>query len=426
MTSDDDRPRRLRVLAVGMILDGEDVGGAYSSFKWVEALGHCADVTLLCLQRPGRRPTAEQLPHVRVVSWPEPAILGNFERIRGQLKPQWMLLAAQARRWIARRLAAGDMFDIGHQLNPQAMRHRSPLRYFDIPYLIGPLDGSLPTPAGMASEVGESFLTRLRGLDSIRIKLDPGLRATFENASIVLGVAPYVADALSGLQLRRFETRLERAPDPMDGLPSWTAPPPDSLKLLHVGRVVRTKGLRDMVRAMPHLADLPGVSLTSAGDGPDLQACKAEAEALGVDDRVTFLGRVPREAVEQLYASHHLFAFPTFREPMGGVFFEAMRWGLPVVTADYGGPQAIVDDRSGIRLPVTNAQRFPADIAEAIRALYKDRSRLESLAAGSRRRMLELGDWNDKARDTVTLYREVLRGRHERVAAQSLHAAKPR
>jgi glycosyltransferase involved in cell wall biosynthesis len=162
---------------------------------------------------------------------------------------------------------------------------------------------------------------------------------------------------------------------------------------------------------------MPGVTLTSAGDGPDLAACRAEAEALGVADRIDFQGRIPREKVEELYATHHVFAFPTFREPMGGVFFEAMRWGLPVVTADYGGPQAIVDEASGVRVPVTDPVRFPSDIAAVLRALAADPARLASLAAGSHRRMASLGDWDDKARATIALYREIGAGSTPAAAA---------
>ena len=118
-----------------------------------------------------------------------------------------------------------------------------------------------------------------------------------------------------------------------------------------------------MVRAMAHLADLPGVTLTSAGDGEDLAACRAEAERLGLAGRVGFLGQVPRAEVDRLYARADVFAFPSFREPMGGVVFEALHWGLPVITAARGGPDFIVDDSCGIRVPVTDPVRYPRDIA---------------------------------------------------------------
>lgn len=400
---------RLDVLLVGLVVDGTDVGEQFSGFRWIEALGRHANVTLLCLQPPGRRPTTEQLPHVRVVSWPEPYFLYRHERIRAQLKPAWPLLAWHARKWITNALRAGERFDVAHQILPQAMRHSSPLRFFDIPYAIGPLGGSLKTPPAMAGEVtsDSTLFMRLRNLDAVRLRWDRGLRASYQRAALVMGVAPYVADALSGLRLRRFETVLERAGEPIANA-TWRTPEPGTLKLLHVGRTIRTKGLRDMVRAMARLADLPGVTLTSAGDGPDLAACRGEAERLGVAERITFLGRVPREQVERLYESHDVFAFPTFREPMGGVFFEAMRWGLPVITADYGGPQAIVDDASGIRIPVTAPERYADDIACAVRSLAASPERLKAYSEGALARMAALGDWDTKARATIDLYRELI------------------
>jgi len=408
--NEDPAGERLKVLMLGLGIDGGDVGGTYASFRWIEALGRQADVTLLCLQRPGRTPTVEQLPHVRVVSWADPAFLERFERLRAQLKPTWPLFAAHARRWIRDALASGERFDVAHQIHPQPMRFRSPMRFFDIPYVIGPVDGSLPTPAPMAPEVKDSLFVRLRSLDSLRLRYDPALRETYEKASLVLGVAPYVADVLGHLRLQRFETRLERAGEVVADS-AWRRPAPGELKLLHVGRTVRTKGLRDMVRAMAHLKDLPGVTLTSAGAGPDLEACRQEAAALGVADRVEFLGQVPRSRVEELYGSHHVFAFPTFREPMGGVFFEAMRWGLPVVTADYGGPQAIVDDASGVRVPVSEPATFARDLADTIRGLAADPERLAAMSEGSRRRIASLGTWDDKARDTIALYHSIRRPR---------------
>ncbi len=403
-------PARLKVLMLGLGIDGGDVGGTYASFRWIEALGRQADVTLLCLQRPGRTPTAEQLPGVRVVSWPDPAFLERFDRLRAQIKPTWPLFAAHARRWIRQALASGERFDVAHQIHPQPMRFRSPLRFFDIPYVIGPVDGSLPTPPSMVGEVKDSLFVRLRGLDGLRLRYDPALRETYEKAALVLGVAPYVADVLGHLKLQRFETRLERAGE-LVADPTWRRPEPGQLKLLHVGRTVRTKGLRDLVRAMAHLKDLPGIRLTSAGAGPDLEACRREAAALGVADRIEFLGQVPRSHVEELYASHDVFAFPTFREPMGGVFFEAMRWGLPVVTADYGGPLAIVDAASGVRVPVAGPDQFARGIAQTLRELAHDPDRLARMSQGARDRIANLGSWDDKAADTIRLYHSI---RHPR------------
>lgn len=401
---------RLKLLVLALIVDGTDVGEVWSGTQWLRALGDVADVTLLCLQRPGRMPTADQLPNCRVVSWPEPAFLGRIERVRAIVQPHWPLVAWHAKRWLSAALKRGERFDFAHQLLPQAMRHSCPFRHFDIPFAVGPLGGSLPTPEGFEAEVGGgSPFSRLREIDAVRFRRDPNLRASYQRAQLLLGVAPYVRGLLedNGVRLNRFETVLERAADTPAFGPGHVQQP-GTLRMLHVGRAVRTKGLRDVIRAMAELKDLPGVTLTSAGGGEDLEACRAEVAALGVGDRVTLLGNVSRDRVEELYATHDVFAFPSFREPMGGVFFEAMRWGLPIIAARRGGPEAIVDEHSGVFVDVMTPEALATDLAGVIRALANDPDRVRALSDGSRARLASFGTWDDKAARMVALYQDVI------------------
>jgi glycosyltransferase involved in cell wall biosynthesis len=288
-----------------------------------------------------------------------------------------------------------------------------------IPYVIGPLGGGLETPEHFRHEVATSasLASRLRAVDNFRLRHDPFLRASYAGASLVLGVAPYVHERLAAVGLGQvpFRPVLERGQDdlPPENIRQGTV---GQLRLLHVGRTVRTKGLRDVIRAMAELRDLPGVTLVSAGDGEDLPACRDEAARQGVADRITFLGRIPREAVETEYAAADVFCFPSFREPMGGVFFEAMAHGLPVITAARGGPDFIVDESCGIRLPVETPGQFAHDIATAIRKLAAEPELRLALGRGSLDRLLSFGTWDDKAAATISLYREVLAGRQGRPA----------
>jgi glycosyltransferase involved in cell wall biosynthesis len=399
---------RLRVLLVAPNIDGTDVGEAYVAHKWAEALAEITDLTVLSFQRPGRSTLQDQLPGARVVTWAEPQWAVRKGRLNSMLKPAFPIFSRLVRRWMAEAKARGEHFDIAHQVMPQAPRYASPLRHSSVPYVMGPIGGALDTPAAFRAETGAAPLfTRLRAMDGLRLRHDPMLRASYTNAALVLGVAPYVADVLADVPLARFETVLELG---IDELAPETLRPivPGQLKLLHVGRAVRTKGLRDVVRAIALLRDRPGITLTSAGGGEEVELCQAEAERLGVADRCTFLGRVPRDEVERLYASHDVFAFPSFREPAGGVLYEAMRWGLPVITAARGGPDSIIDNRSGLRVAVTDPQTYAADLAQAIRKLDDDPDLRLSLGRGARAKVGREGLWPQKARALVALYRQVL------------------
>ena len=398
----------MKVLLIAPNIDRGDVGEAFVAYKWAEALSHRVDLTILAFHRPGMEPLANQLPLARVITWAEPAWARKHERLNAMLKPAWPVFSGKVRRWLAHEIATGGGFDLAHQLMPQAARYASPLRHFAIPYVIGPLGGALDTPEAFRAEAGSAPLfTRLRALDAFRFRHDPWLRASYSRAACVIGVAPYVRDVLVAVPLQRFEPVLELGIDNI--APAAPRPQtPGLLRLLHVGRGVRTKGLRDAVRAMAQLRDLPGVTLTSAGAGEEIALCQAEAQALGVADRVTFLGRQPRDQIEALYASHDVFLFPSFREPAGGVLYEAMRHGLPVITAARGGPDHIVDDLSGIRIPVTDPQRFSTDIATAIRDLHDHPARVAALGQGAQTKVAAEGLWPVKADRMVALYQSIL------------------
>nr|WP_238941293.1 glycosyltransferase [Jannaschia sp. Os4] len=246
-----------------------------------------------------------------------------------------------------------------------------------------------------------------RGLDGLRLRRDPWLRGSYAEAALVLGVAPYVRERLvaAGLPPRRYETVLELG---IDGVAGPRRPVGDGkVRLLHVGRGVRTKGLRDVIRAMARLND-PRLHLTSAGDGPEIAPCRAEAEAAGLGDRVRFLGLIPRGEVEALYATADAFVFPSFREPAGNVVYEAMRWGLPIVAADYGGPGAILDRSCAVMVPPSDPEAFVAGIAAGIRRIADDPVAAAEMGARARAKVEAEGLWPAKGERVAALYRSLI------------------
>jgi len=340
----------------------------------------------------------------------------RWERLNAAIKPGYFTFARRARRWIRIALARGERFDLVHQLSPLALRYSSPATGLVAPLIIGPLAGSLVTPRAFRSEFsGEPWYMRLRGLDRLRFRLDPALRRTYREADLLIGVAPYVRETLesAGIPLKRFVTMTEVGLDSLPPAVKRPAPPPGALKLLFVGRVVRSKGVRDAVRAIAKLGDLPDVTLDVVGDGFDLAACRAEAERLGVTDRVVFHGRQPRERVDDFYRAADAFLFPSFREPSGNVVVEAMSWGLPLIVADRGGPGHVVDDASGIRVPVTTPERYAQDLAGAIRRLADHPERHAAMGAAARERIAGLALWTVKIDRLDCLYAELLQ-KHRR------------
>ncbi len=126
-------------------------------------------------------------------------------------------------------------------------------------------------------------------------------------------------------------------------------------------RIVRTKGLRDVIRALGLTRDLD-VTLDVVGDGNDRAECEALAADLDVGSRVTFHGKVPRDAVDGFYERADVFVFPSYREPGGNVSLEAMAYGLPLIVCRRGGPGANVDDSCAFRLDSDSPEQLAADV----------------------------------------------------------------
>jgi glycosyltransferase involved in cell wall biosynthesis len=397
----------LKLLVIAPTCDGHDVGEAWVASQWVQRLAARYDVTLLTYSKRGKIPASAQFSGLRVVEWAEPPLLGRAERLNAMLKPAYPSFYLKARHWIRQALSRGEAFDLAHQIVPVAMRYPSPVAGLGIPYVIGPVGGSLETPAGFESD-GETapWYVGLRALDRLRVRYDPLLRRTYERASCVVGIAPYVSYFLADLTIRRLEilseTGLEALPAPVD-----RSTRTGQIRLLYVGRVVRTKGVRDAIRAFAQLSDLPLI-FDVIGDGFDLPMCRELAAELGVAERVVFHGRLGRADVDRFYREADIFVFPSYREPGGNAVFEAMGWGLPLVVSDRGGPGAAVDEASGLRIEPVDPQQFATDIAKAIRRLAVDRELRLQLGEGARQRVAKTALWDQKVDLMDEVYRTVL------------------
>lgn len=394
------------VLLIAPTCDGDDVGEAWVAYQWARNLSERHDVTLLTYHKRGRAPARDQVTAARVIEWTEPPLLGRAERLNSLMKPAYAAFYVRARRWIRRAIDEGERFDVAHQPVPVAMRYPSPAAGLGVPLLMGPVGGGLPSPAGFA-EGGDTapWYVRLRALDRWRLRHDLWLRRTYEGADCVLGIADYVRDNLSGLDIKRFEvmseTALEQLPDRVD-----RGGRRGPLRLLYVGRLVRTKGAREIVRALGLVSDLD-LTLDIVGAGPELAACEAIAAELGLGDRVTFFGARSRAEVADHYRAADVFVFPSFREPGGNVVFEAMGYGLPLIVADRGGPGSATDDSCAFRLPVTTAEAMVAGIAASVRSLATDPGLRLRMGAAGRARVQERALWSTKAESVGEIYSSI-------------------
>jgi glycosyltransferase involved in cell wall biosynthesis len=398
----------VNLLLIAPFYDSRTPGESWSTFKWIEGLSRHSNVTVLTVHNPGWSPSDAPTNASEVVNWTANPLPRKLARIGYELKPGYVPFYFQARKWIKERLRSGWDFDHVHQINPLALRYPSPAAGLGIPYSIGPLAGSLETPVGFASEgTDRQWFRKLRRLDQFRIRFDPLLRRTYFEAEVVFGVAPYVEKLLESLKVRRFEIMAETGVEWVSSQPK-SAPPADSpLRLLFVGRVIRTKGVIDAIRAVAIAAKSQPLRFDIIGEGDQLEECKQEAARLGVAEIVHFHGRIPRESVNSWYQDCHVFLFPSFREPSGNVVFEAMSQGCPLIVSTNGGPGHVVNDLCGVRVEPRNPEQYSRDLADAILRFCATPALIETASQNALLRVAEIALWDRKIDRMLEIFRSL-------------------
>jgi glycosyltransferase involved in cell wall biosynthesis len=175
------------------------------------------------------------------------------------------------------------------------------------------------------------------------------------------------------------------------------------LKLAYVGRLIRSKGLFEVIEALAKLKrDGRKFTLSVAGDGPDRGDLLAAVRKADLEDRVHFLGGLFAAGKYRLWLDSDLFVFPTYhREGLPYSLLEAMAAGcVPVTTTVAAIPDVMRDGVHGVFVPPGNARA----LAQAVAELDDDRLRLTRMAQAARARVREQYTVTRLAHDIRSLY----------------------
>jgi glycosyltransferase involved in cell wall biosynthesis len=174
----------------------------------------------------------------------------------------------------------------------------------------------------------------------------------------------------NGVDLQRFSPRPRPRPD-------------GPVRLITVANLVENKGVQHLLRALVLLRS-PKIHLRIVGDGPELQALKALAVALGIHPQTEFLGL--RNDVNELLATSDIYIQPTLAEAFGLAVAEAMACGCAVVASRVGGINELIEHgKNGLLV----APGDEAGLAAAIDQLLHDPALRHQLGASARQRACE-------------------------------------
>lgn len=156
---------------------------------------------------------------------------------------------------------------------------------------------------------------------------------------------------------------------------------PSTIAVGTVTRLMPAKGNKHLVDAVPEIARRhPRARVYIVGEGELERDLKAQASALGVGDRVVFLGF--QRDVSEVLAAFDVVVFPSLWEGTPLTAFEALASGKPIVSSDADGLLDILTDRQdALVVPKGDSDA----LARAIAELIEQPELARRVAAGARR-----------------------------------------
>ncbi|MBD7994485.1 glycosyltransferase [Arthrobacter sp. Sa2CUA1] len=187
--------------------------------------------------------------------------------------------------------------------------------------------------------------------------------------------------------------------------------PPSGMTIGTVSSLVDYEGIDDLIRAFALLApEHPDLACLIVGDGASAPALRTLAADLGVGERVTFTGRVPRERAHLHHQAIDVFVVPRKDldvtravTPLKPV--EAMACSRPVIASSLPALGELVEHGTNGYLV---RPEDPAQLAEYIEYLIQDPALRDRLGRDGREHVLTRRTWHAAAQRSTALYTDLI------------------
>ena len=204
----------------------------------------------------------------------------------------------------------------------------------------------------MLGEKGPPVVTTLHGTDITLVGVHPSFQPITQFSILKSEGITAVSEFLKDETINGFDVpsdRIKVIPNFVDSVSDrasdrgryrHTMANEDEKIVMHVSNFRPVKRVLDVIDTFSGISEHTPSRLVMIGDGPERSAALDRAKALGLSDKVTFLGK--HSHVNELLSCADLFLLPSSSESFGLAALEAMAAGTPVVASDVGGLSEVV------------------------------------------------------------------------------------
>jgi glycosyltransferase involved in cell wall biosynthesis len=412
---------RLRILVLAPDANPESISVSLVCYRHAEALAQLHTVTLVARSGNEEALRRAQGPfHAiegigpwldRIFNWSFKWIFKsnfNSRALTAFSYPFALVFEWLAWRSMRERIVAGE-FDIVLRLAPVISTIPSAfpffLRNYAIPFVIGPINGGLPWPAGFSQAQNQrSWIDRLRNFS----KFVPFAKSAYKRAAAILAGSSQTYAEFEGYREKLFFIPENGVSSSLCSDTVRCSRREDKLELIFVGGLIPLKACDLALRGASPLLRKDLAHFTVVGDGPERDRLGQLAKSLGIEHAVSFCGMLPHAKTLQRLRLADVLVFPSVRDFGAGVVFEALACGAVPVVADFGGPGDIVHPEVGCKVNLTNESDVVTQLERILMELSKDREFLNYLRQQGTSYARGRLTWDAKAQDTTHVLNWVL------------------
>lgn len=319
-----------------------------------------------------------------------------------------------SQRRVVRSLVREYGISVIHQPMPVSPREPSMLFGFNVPVIIGPMNGGMDYPPAFRSNrkgIQRLLLELGRASATAMNVLIPGKR----QAAVLLVANQRTRDALPGRVCTNIVELVENGVDltlwqPQIGLPLMPADSP--VTFVFMGRLVSLKAVDLLLYAFNKARIQTPMRLWIIGDGPErvkleVLTCHFGIADQGTEGSVRFIGWLAQTDCASYMQLADCLVLPSLHECGGAVVLEAMSMAKPVIATGWGGPLDYIDPSCGVLVAPESRNAVIDGFAAAMVDMAKSQSMRLRMGAFGLAKVKREYDWDLKVDRILDIYNNV-------------------
>jgi glycosyltransferase involved in cell wall biosynthesis len=290
----------------------------------------------------------------------------------------WLIKA----RPIVKKLTKKTSFAHAHHVTYSSIKFGTPLYNLNTKIILGPLGGGQLPHFSLKKYLGKNYYFEVFkfSVGNFLSNINPTVSWSIKSANCILTsneIATNIVKKHSSIPLvKMFDAGLSDNFDnkyverELNGV----------VNILWIGRMLPRKGLNLAIESIAQLPKDFHFHFYIVGDGPLRKGSEKIVEEHHLQEKITFIGKLPHDLLKHVFLKSHLLLFPSLIDSCPMQVFEAMAYGLPVVTLNHQGMKEQVTEERGIKIEVNEPSNYPALIAEGILRVIKDPTNYDKLS----------------------------------------------